>query len=140
MTLPNLFKFPHEIDSFFIPKDINYIYSLTYDDGTNVFKKGLLNLPLNDINYLLNLNISKNYELLRENLVINLLSNRICENCGNKDNIKKLLICVKCSLAWYCSISCQTEHYSTHILRCNNINGPLNEGYQKILVLPVKTN
>jgi hypothetical protein len=74
----------------------------------------------------------------RTMLVFNLLANRICEECGDKTDITKLLLCKNCHLAWYCGDECARRHWPTHGLRCGKRGGPLNRGYQAISITPVK--
>jgi hypothetical protein len=71
-------------------------------------------------------------------LIFNRLANRICEECGDKHDIKKLSLCTDCAMCWYCNSDCQSKHWSTHVKRCCQIDGPVDEGYNKPVILKVK--
>lgn len=150
MALPNLYKFPHEKESFQIPfpgspQQVQYITTLTTDSGENVFMKGIQNMPNADINVIAEKMTSSmihpeaRYVQASQMLTFNLLSNRICEQCGYKTDIRELLICTGCCLAWYCSKTCQENHWGTHRLRCAKKDGPLNTGYQAITLVNTNT-
>lgn len=74
---------------------------------------------------------------LRLCLVVNRLNNPICECCGNKSDVSKLLICKHCCLSWYCNDACSEAHFNVHKLRCCKKDGPLDLGYQQIAMLKV---
>lgn len=116
----------------------NYLINLKIDNE-NLFLKAINNLPTTDINYVFektNMPQSvQNLNHIRTGLVFNLLTNRICENCGDKSNIIKLKICSECCLSWYCSEKCQHEHWDSHKLRCCKPDAPLDNGYQKITLV-----
>lgn len=61
--------------------------------------------------------------------------NPICAYCGNKQEPKKLKRCTQCYLEFYCNRECQAKHWKTHKARCGKVNGPLDEGYQRIVAL-----
>ena len=149
MSLPNLFKIPHEIPGFKLPPHgsqelIWYIEWLKMENGESLLLKGINNLPSIDIHTILEL-MKNDPKPLQEKInqsammcTFNLLANRICEQCGDKSDITQLSICGSCALAWYCSKECQEKHWPTHKLRCCKKDGPLNKGYQAIAVCKKK--
>ena len=150
MSVPKLYKIPHETDTFNFPDPgsnhlVQYITSLTLENGENLFTKGCHNIPWADVHKILPLVKPTDFPSpvdtvnhVRQMLVFNLLANRICENCGDKRDTRKLSLCNDCALAWYCSKQCQENHWNIHKLRCCNPQGPLNEGYQSIAILKQK--
>ena len=137
-TPPN-FKLP----SYGSPELIEYLITIEIEKDNLLYLRGVDNLPNSDIEFLMKKTgielTKKNNEKIRhlaQCLVFNRLSKRICDYCGKQeDNLK---ICKNCCLSWYCSTDCQKKHWDIHKLRCCNINGPLDEGYQKILLLGEK--
>lgn len=142
MSIPYLYKIPHEKPGFQLPPQpylIQYISSLSMENGENLFIKAVNNMPNKDIQLVVEKMTDDNRIPAEEKvnkaasmLTFNLLANRICEECGDKSDITKLSICGSCALAWYCSKECQEKHWSKHQLRCCNKDGPLNDGYQAI--------
>jgi hypothetical protein len=73
---------------------------------------------------------------IASSLAMNLLCNRICETCGSKPQIRNALkLCGSCKLGWYCSSECQTAHYEIHSTRCCKPDGPLDKGFQGLVVM-----
>lgn len=150
MSIPALYHFPNETNDFTLPsfgsqESIIYYTSLMLEDGKNLFFTASNNIPLVDINTVINQCPSnepfeQRCPMLKQQLAFNRLSNRICEACGDKSDIRKLSICTDCCLSWYCSKECQVRHWSTHKQRCCNINGPLDNGYQQIAILKIDEN
>ncbi len=149
MSVPELYKIPHEVPGFQIPPhgspmQVQYITSLKMGNGENMFLKGVNNLPIKDIEKVFNVTsegeepTQEKVTHLAQMLTFNLLANRICEQCGDKRDLTKLSICGSCALAWYCSKECQERHWSTHKLRCCKKDGPLNTGYQAIAMVKMK--
>lgn len=105
--------------------------------GKPLFSTAINNLPRADINYVTNISgsFNPNTRLL---LTFNRLVNPICECCGNKEDITKLMICNRCCLSWYCNKACATSHHETHKLRCCKSDGPLDEGFQKIVMFKTR--
>ena len=149
MSIPTLYKFPNETNEFQLPdfgtqELIAYLASLTFEDGTSVFMTGLRNIPVADIQLLSTYAKREQNETnetfiqrLGQMILFNRLSNRICEKCGDKHDIRKLSLCRDCGLSWYCSKECQEQHWSTHKLRCCKQDGPLDKGYQQMTFLEV---
>ena len=149
IDLPELYSIPSSPD-FELPKYgskelIDYVLKLEIEKNELMYMRALENLPDTDIFYLMkNTNLEleqKNNEKIRHLAqchVLNRLSKRICDNCGNKSNIMKLKLCNKCCISWYCSKECQMKHSAIHKLRCCNRSGPLDLGYQKILLISNK--
>jgi NADH pyrophosphatase NudC (nudix superfamily) len=150
-SVPKLYHFPMETDSFKIPEFgsqqlLQYINTLYFDDinHEHVLTLAIHNMVLADIEALLpymqtNLNITDEEKVLNaaQTLVFNRLSNRICDKCGNKHDIKKLSLCRNCGMTWYCSKKCQVEHWPKHIERCCQSNGPVETGYMAMAVLKI---
>jgi hypothetical protein len=148
MSIPDLYKIPHETSSSRLPEHgsqelINYITTLRVANGENLFMKGVSNLPIKDISTITERMTDEDgpqkerVMKAAQMLTFNLLANRICENCGDKTIVTNLSICSNCALAWYCSKECQTQHWDTHKLRCCNRQGPLNTGFQAIVLANV---
>ena len=144
MSVPKLYKIPHERDGLKLPPHgsqelLYYITWLRTEDNQLLFEKAYKNIPNSDVDYLLNVtkepSTQQERTKLSQMLAFNRLANRICENCGDKKDITKLSICNDCGLAWYCSKECQTNHWDIHKLRCCKPDGPLDEGYQAIALL-----
>ena len=70
-------------------------------------------------------------------LAFNRLANRICENCGDKKILQNYRFVMIVDYV-YCSKVCQRNHWDTHKLRCRNVNGPLDNGFQAIALLKKK--
>ena len=150
MSLPQLYKIPHETDTFTMPEPgtqncLMYACNLAFSDKSSILLKGMDNIPIADVELLSqhatnmdNLPEDKYVSQLKAQLASLRLMNRICEKCGYKQDIKKLKICTKCGLTWYCSDNCQQQDHSRHILRCANVNGPLDTGYQQLAFLKIK--
>lgn len=139
---PELYKFPHEINTFHIPNHgtpelVNYVLSLQLNDGTSVIQRGMANLPDADVNIIMPYMENKNDMQARASLTINRLTNRICEKCGDKSDIRCLMICKDCCLSWYCSKRCQESDWERHMLRCCRPGGPLDTGYQGIAIMEI---
>ena len=148
MSIPDLYKFPNETSSTVLPEHgsqelINYITTLRFANGENLFMKGVSNLPIKDISTITERMTDEDgpqkerVMKAAQMLTFNLLANRICEGCGDKTNVTNLSICSNCAIAWYCSKRCQTQHWDTHNLRCCKRDGPLNTGYQAIVLAKV---
>lgn len=149
MSVPDLYKIPHETPDFVMPPQgtpmlVEYLQSLEMPNGDSLLLKAVNNMPDADIRMLLQ-NTPDDPRSFKDRvsnsacmLTINLLANRICEQCGDKSDIKKLSICGSCALAWYCSKECQEKHWPTHKLRCCKKDGPLNKGFQAIAFVKTK--
>jgi hypothetical protein len=149
MSLPKLYKFPHETPGFKLPPHGSqelmwYLNWLKLEDNEPFVLKAVNNLPEADTEVLLNV-MKDDPQPLEEKrkqaalmCTFNLLANRICEQCGDKSDITQLSICNSCALAWYCSKECQEKHWPTHKLRCCKKDGPLNKGYQAIAFCKLK--
>lgn len=151
--VPELFDIP-VATGFKLPEHgsrelLEYIVSLTTPDGNSLFMKASYYIPTVDIlkvvstiarhnkeSHTEELTKEKSLEIAQQ-LCFNRLANRICENCGDKSNIIKLQICQNCCLSWYCNKECQRNHWNKHKLRCCNRNGPLDDGYQAIMMLEI---
>jgi hypothetical protein len=137
VDLNNNFKLPeHGSDEL-----MHYITNLKTRDNKLIGQKAIENIPIKDINLVLNKinprigpELINQVSILRHALAYNRLANRICEQCGDKNDIIKLMICEDCCLSWYCSKECQVKHWNTHQLRCCNEYGPLDKGYQAIFM------
>ena len=68
-------------------------------------------------------------------LAFNRWYNKICDNCGDKDDPTALLRCARCGLVWYCGRACQRAHWAKHRLRCAKLDGPLDDGPQAIRMI-----
>lgn len=73
---------------------------------------------------------------LREALASLRWQNPICDGCYTKE--KKLLLCPACKLTFYCSLECQAKHSEVHADRCCKLDGPLDDGPQRLVLLPIK--
>ena len=147
VSVPDLYKIPHEKDGFKLPPHgsqelLYYITWLRTQDNQLLFEKAYKNIPNSDVDLILNTTKEPSTEQertkLSQMLAFNRLANRICENCGDKKDITKLSICNDCGLAWYCSKVCQINHWDTHKLRCRNVDGPLDKGFQAIALVKKK--
>ena len=149
MELPKLYHFPNETDEFIMPEfgsaeSVDYIVSLKLENGQQIFAKGVHYLPTADVRKVcdqvpaIDMTQDIHEQKILHGLVFNRLSNRICESCGNKRDIRKLSICEGCCLSWYCSKECQTRHWPIHKQRCCVKDGPLDTGYQQIVLLKTK--
>lgn len=148
MSLPTLYHFPEETNSFNLPEHgsrelINYVTTLTLNND-NVFGKAMYYLPDADSQLLLDLpgqfeNEPQEVKLsrMKQSVVFMRLTNRICEFCGDKRDIRKLKICADCCISWYCSKDCQANHWPIHKQRCQQKNGPLDKGYQQLAFLDI---
>ena len=152
MDVPKLYHFPTENDSFTMPgfgtfELQRYITEqLRLEDGTNVFTKGIQNMCLVDMEHVLPL-LKPECNETDEDMVIkaaqmltfNRLANRICEECGDKSNIKQLSLCTACCTSWYCGQTCQLKHWSTtHKHRCRQMDGPADTKYNQPVIAKVK--
>ena len=149
MSVPDLYKIPHEVPGFKLPPHgtqelIWYINWLKMENGDSLLMKAINNLPHADVEKIVPLMVDDPkplHEKVQQAAMMctfNLLSNRICEQCGDKSDIVRLSLCGSCALAWYCSKECQEKHCPTHKLRCCKPDGPLNNGYQAIAILKKK--
>ncbi len=75
---------------------------------------------------------------IRMMLVLNRLTNRICDRCWDKTDISSLKWCEMCKLVWYCSEKCQAKAWETHKLWCCQKNGPVDDGPMKTVVVEIK--
>jgi len=75
------------------------------------------------------------WESLRYHLVCNRLANRICEACGDKHDLTKLRLCSGCHLSWFCGSTCAQRQWKIHQLRCGKTDGPLDTGFQAIVMV-----
>ena|SRR5438105_19214 len=100
------------------------------------FRIAMESLPLADLRFI-QAQSSLPETTIRAALVWNRWDNPICENCLDKHErtLKILRKCTRCYLSAYCSKRCQKQNWSKHKLRCGKINGPLDEGPQKIVLL-----
>lgn len=121
---------PHGSDEF-----ARYVQTLRLPDGVNVLSHAVVNVPAGDIELVREVApANSNQGDLRISLALNLLMNRICENCEKKPHVRGALkLCSACCLAWYCSESCQQAQWQTHQLRCCKPDGPLDKGAQKLV-------
>ena len=142
MNIPKLYNIPVS-ENFILPDHgshelFQYITNIKINNE-NLFMKGFNNIPSTDIQYVFNITkeplTEENINKVKCWLVFNRLANRICEKCGDKKDIIKLQICSECCLSWYCSEKCQYEDWNRHKLRCNKPDAPLDQGYQKIVLL-----
>jgi len=149
MSVPDLYKIPHETSSSRLPEHgsqelIQYLTTLTFADGDNLFMRGVSNMPVKDITLITDRMTDgdgpANERVMKaaQMLTFNRLANRICEECSYKNTLTNLSICSGCALAWYCSKECQARHWNTHKLRCCKRDGPLDDGYQAIVLAKVK--
>jgi hypothetical protein len=149
MSIPDLYKIPNETSSTRLPDHgspelIKYITTLKFANSENLFMKGVSNLPVKDISTITDRMTDddgppqERIMKATQMLTFNLLTNRICEGCGDKSIVTNLSICSSCALAWYCSKECQTQHWDTHKLRCCNRQGPLDTGFQTIVIAQIK--
>ncbi|HIE85112.1 MAG TPA: zinc finger MYND domain-containing protein [Dehalococcoidia bacterium] len=149
MSVPDLYKIPNETSSSRLPEHgsqelIQYLTTLTFADGDNLFMRGVSNMPVVDISMITSRMTDgdgpENERVMKaaQMLTFNRLANRICEECSYKNTLTNLSICSDCALAWYCSKECQTRHWNTHKLRCCKRHGPLDDGYQAIVLAKVK--
>lgn len=79
-----------------------------------------------------------NDDELRAIVVNTRWENRICEQCGNKQEVEDLKRCTRCYLAFYCNSQCQRAHWEIHKLRCGKLDGPLDTGYQAMKFLKIE--
>jgi hypothetical protein len=102
--------------------------------GHHILTLGSKNIPATDLTTVIEkVGTHMSEANLRAALAMNLLTNRICEQCGEKPHFHGALkLCTSCCLAWYCDKSCQRQHWGTHQLRCCKPDGPLNKGYQEM--------
>lgn len=149
MSIPDLYKIPHETSLYRVPEHgsqelIQYITTLRLTDGENLFMRGVSKMPVKDITIITDrMTDEDGTEKERvmkaaQMLTFNRLTNRICEECSYKNTLTNLSICSGCALAWYCSKECQTRHWNTHKLRCCKRDGPLDDGYQAIVLAKVE--
>lgn len=51
---------------------------------------------------------------------------RHCAMCGINEEQKRLMRCARCQMKWYCSKTCQREHWKLgHKLYCVQVQRPL---------------
>ena len=74
---------------------------------------------------------------IRGTLVSLRYHNPICDACCKKGEGVVLKLCSACKLTFYCSQKCQNAHSEKHAERCWKTNGPLDEGPQKLVFLPI---
>ena len=99
------------------------------------WKVAIENVPDADLEYLKQFSVSQfSDDYLREIVVRCRWDNRICDSCGDKKNPAQLKKCGCCHLAFYCSTACQKRHWNMHKQRCGKKDGPLDQGYQKLVV------
>lgn len=141
--IPNLYSIPSIEGIEPASKELaTTILSIKTRNNDNLIQNAVIHIPLNDIHLVAEkmahyqekeMNeqfFTQNYSDIVYQLAFIRLSNRICDHCGNKDNLQ---ICENCYLTWYCNRACQEAHWNKHKLRCCNKRGPLDEGYQKII-------
>ena len=149
MSVPDLYKIPNETSSSRLPEHgsqelIQYITTLTFANGENLFMRGVSKMPVVDISMITSRMTdgdgpaNERDMKAAQMLTFNRLANRICEECSYKKTLTNLSICSGCALSWYCSKECQTRHWNTHKLRCCKSDGPLDTGYQAIVLAKVE--
>lgn len=102
------------------------------------FKVAVTKVPEVDVDYVLrHCGEGVDRDETKRSIAYNAWYNRICSNCGNKKNVKKLKKCSGCYLIEYCNRECQRNHWSIHKLRCSpnhETTTQLNHGYQGIFI------
>jgi len=100
---------------------------------TSAFQKALENVPQADIDLVKNQRATLSDEQIIQALVRNRWNHKICDACGDKQQPNKLKHCARCCLAFYCSVECQKKGWKEHKTRCGNKQGPLDNGFQKLV-------
>lgn len=70
-------------------------------------------------------------------MVLTRLCNPICNYCSDKSAMRRLHLCPKCEMTWYCSENCQRTDSAQHALWCCNPNGPRDTGPMEIRLVKV---
>ena len=89
---------------------------------------GIRNLPQSEVDYAKQFISSSSSEQkfsdqdIRSLLVNNRLGNKICNYCWKKDpaTLRRLQLCNKCFLTWYCSEQCKSADQKKHLEWCCN--------------------
>ena len=94
------------------------------------------NVPESEVDFMEEVTgMKKERESVKMDIACGRKDNKICENCGYKDNTKLLKACSKCRLLYYCSKTCQRSHWhSGHNKRCCNLNAPREMGYSRTVL------
>ncbi len=66
-----------------------------------------------------------NDDELKSQIMFLLVTNPICVSCLKKDpaTLKKLKLCNKCHIEWYCGDQCRQNHLPIHSKYCQNVDG-----------------
>lgn len=132
------FSFMENRNGFSMADDLSRPPSLRWPLEGPAFWKAVWAVPQIDLDYCRQMASTKLTDLeLRVGLVRNRWGNPICEGCCQKDpeTITRLNRCTRCFLSAYCSKDCQRKMWPQHRERCNNPNGPLDDGPQAIVFL-----
>jgi len=117
-----------------VVQDPAYVLSLKLGDEKLVTVTAR-KLPHKDVQLISVLGMHNDPSFIRISLAMNRLSNRICNKCLSKNKLATLKICEGCTGTWYCSKECQEHDWETHKLRCNNLDGPLDDGPMAIAIM-----